>query len=152
MEAIRLMGGILTHVPVAQDNRHDVDQQDAKRMSAICRESVRVVTMLGSFLLVLLHLTTELVSQGIDGGIQVGIDTFDVDVLAAYMDGNVGFLIEFIDGKNHVNTGDIVGMADDAFNLFRRVGANGIRDFDMMAGDVEIHANSSLVIKAFYAN
>ena len=64
--------------------------------------------MIDALLLVLEDLPVELVSQAVDGRIHVGVDAFDVDVLAAHVHGGLDLVVQFVDGDDDIDVDDVV--------------------------------------------
>ena len=56
--------------------------------------------MVAALFLVFGHQAIELVAQGVDRGIHVGIGRIGVDVAAAYVQGGLGLLGEFLHGQD----------------------------------------------------
>src|SRR5574343_1459654 len=95
-------------------------------------------------LFVFLNLTVQLVEQGIDGGIEIIAGFLDMHVLARHVHGHFRLLLQFFDGENHIDAGDLVEMADDGVQLVLHVFTQGGGNFDVMTTDLQIHFFSSL--------
>ena len=102
-----------------------------------------VVAVVFLFAFVFKDLAVEFVDQQVDGGIQVGIAAVGENVLALYMQGDLGFLHELFHRENHMDAGDMIEMADDLVYLPLDVFTQGGGGFDMVSRDIEIPDISS---------
>ena len=105
--------------------------------------------MVGLLLLVLLNLTVELVSQIVDGCVQIGISALDKNILTGNMQRDFGLLVQLLDAQNNVHVDYVIEMARDLLQLLANIVANGGADFQMMTTDLQIHTASSI---GSYAN
>jgi hypothetical protein len=99
---------------------------------------------------VLDHLAIKFVDERIDGSVQVMGNALRMQVLAAYTQGNFGFLAlfffrEFINGQDDSDINDMIEMALDAFQFGLYIFADGWGQFEVMSTDCEIHTALLLV-------
>ena len=92
-----------------------------------------------NLLLVLLHLTIQLVEHGIDGCIQIIAGFLDMHVLARNMNGNFRFLLELLYRKHHVHASHLIEVTDNRIKLGFNVLAQSRCNVDVMTTDLQIH-------------
>src|SRR5258708_7472224 len=95
---------------------------------------------LDQLVLVAQHLAVELVGEEIDRRVQVLLDALAVQVLAAHVQRDFGFLALLVDGEDDVGVDDVVEMPADALDLGVHVAAQRRGHFDMMTAHIKVHS------------
>src|SRR6185437_14628254 len=105
---------------------------------SVCKRR-RLDAVYPALLLVPQHLAVELVGEQVDRRVHIGIDALGVEVLAA--DVHVGFddLLQLVDGKHDAHVDHMVEMPVDPLELGDDVRADGRGDFEVIAGEGQIH-------------
>ena len=89
-------------------------------------------------------LPVELVDEGVDGGIEVGVGGFGKDLAPGYKQLHFGALHQLLDREDDVDVDDVVEVVADPAQLAGDVLAQGGGDFQMVSTDGEVHAWYSL--------
>gem|GEM_PF-5894261 len=101
-------------------------------------------TVVLPFLLVLDDLPVELVDEGVDGGIEVGVGGFGKDLAPGDQQLHFGALHQLLDREDDVDVDDLIEVVADPAQLGGDVLAQGGGDFHMVSTDGEVHAWYSL--------
>ena len=85
------------------------------------------------------HLAVELVHEPVDRGVHVAVVGLHVDVLARQVHVGLDALVELFHRHHHVHVDHVVEVPIDPFELRDDVVADRGRDFDVVAGEVQVH-------------
>ena len=101
-----------------------------------------VRAVVGQLFLVFQHLPVELVGERVDRRVHVGLDALGVEVLAAYVQVRLDFLSKLVHRQDDADVDHVVEMTREAVELRDDVVADGGRDLEVIAGEVQVQAHS----------
>src|SRR5688572_26373352 len=95
--------------------------------------------MVDQLFLVLANHAVELVGEGVDRGVHVGVLRVGVDHRATHADRRLGLVLQLLDGQDAAHVDDSLEMAQYAVQLPADVLAQRWRNLDVMAGKRQLH-------------
>ena len=95
--------------------------------------------MILNLLLVFLDLTVKLVGQTIYRRVEILVNGFNKNVFAGKVNGDFGFLLQFVDRQDHVHVDDIIEMARNPLKFPGNVSMDCRSDLKVMTTDLQVH-------------
>jgi hypothetical protein len=112
--------------------------------------SVTAVMAVLSFLFVFENLAIEFVGEHVDGCVKVFAVSVCKQIPAAYMDGCLSPLLQFLHAQDDVGVGDVIVVSFELLQFVRHVGFERVGYVYVVSGNAQLHVFSFLPLCRLY--